>query len=133
MTDPGELRRVNAALRLGDPALPPPGTRVRFLTATNPNGAAVFGTVVDFGHGLLEVELVRVELDLEEGVGAVLSANARKAGVEHPPVRVVAAPGDLEVLEVPASALPFDNWPRLAENALRVARLIATGPRRRQR
>jgi hypothetical protein len=128
VTDPGELRRVNAALRLGDPALPPPGTRVRFLTATTPNGDAVFGTVVDF-----EREALRVELDLEDGVGAVLSANARKAGVEHPPVRVVAAPGDLEVLEVPASALPFDNWPRLSEKALRVARLIATGPRRRQR
>jgi len=113
-----ELRRINAALRLGDPALPPPGTRVRFIAATGPDGEFVLGVVVDFGRDRLEVEL-----DLEEGVGAVLSANARKVGVEHPPVRLVAVPGDLEVLEVPASALPFDNWPRLAEGALRVARL----------
>lgn len=119
-TDNPEVLRAEAARRLGDPAVPPPGTKVRFETED-------FGlSVEEFPKGDLDVFYgvtdglengkVRVLADLNRGGGLLIGRDA----ADPRPLRVlVADPRRLEVLELPADAPPFESWVRLSEAELR--------------
>jgi len=122
---PEELRRIDAARRLGDPAVPPPGSRVRFKRGFM---ATVDGLESDelssfYGEtdGLQDGQ-IRIIVDLTTGAGGFIAFDPQiepTADQRGNVVVLVDDPRCLELLELPADAPPFDTWVRLSEAELR--------------
>jgi hypothetical protein len=90
-----ELAAINAALRLGDPAAPPPGTVLTW------EDLPVVWVVekIHFRRHYICVHIVRLK-DMPRDVGRVSCCY-------DVPMDVVPT-----IVQVPGNAPPFDEWPR---------------------
>lgn len=87
-----DLEVINAALALGDPAWPPPGTVVRYIL----NGFTYVAVLETTHSGIEAMDHVFYRID----------EPADKYN------KWIIRPRDMVVLSVPKDAPPFSEWPR---------------------